>query len=140
MHRADEERPQLPVDLLRRQLLEVAGKEVAGVVDQHVDAAEPLNGGPSRRLGVCAVGDVQLDDQQVVRLSHSLCYSVGVPTGGHDRVAGGQGGLGDIDAHATPGTGNKPDLGVSLESHGTSLIRVAACPSTPIVRAYCSPQ
>ena len=32
IHRADEERPQLPLDLLRRQLLEVAGKEVAGIV------------------------------------------------------------------------------------------------------------
>src|SRR6266566_3009875 len=58
IHRADEERPQLPVYLLRRQLLEVAGKEVAGIVDQHVDAAEPVDGGPSRRLGVCPVGDV----------------------------------------------------------------------------------
>jgi hypothetical protein len=69
IHRADEERPQLPVYLLRRQLLEVAGKEVAGIVDQDVDAAEPVDGGPRRRRGVGAVGDVQLEDQQVARLS-----------------------------------------------------------------------
>ena len=38
------------LDLLRRQLLEEAGKEVAGVVDQHVDAAEAVDRGLHRRL------------------------------------------------------------------------------------------
>jgi len=59
IHRADEERPQLQVYLLRRQLLEVAGKEVAGIVDQHVDAAEPVDSGPHGRLGIGAAGHVQ---------------------------------------------------------------------------------
>src|SRR6266699_5681053 len=126
IHRPDEERPQLPVYLLRRQLLEVAGKEVAGIVDQHVDAAEPVDGGPRRRRGVGAVCDVQLEDQQVTRLSHGLGYGVGVPAGGHDGVTCGQGGLDEIDAHATAGTSNKPNLLVSLASHGTSWIRVPA--------------
>ena len=55
VHRADEARRELPLDLLRRQLLEVARVEVGGVVDQHVDAAEAVDGGPHRRLGVAAV-------------------------------------------------------------------------------------
>src|SRR6185503_13265997 len=33
-----------------------------------------------------------------------------VPPGGDDGVAGGQGGLGEIDAHATTGAGDEPDL------------------------------
>src|SRR5438445_1877139 len=40
IHRAEEARRQLPLDLLRRQLLEVARIKGTGVVDQHVDAAE----------------------------------------------------------------------------------------------------
>ena len=54
VHRADEARRQLPLHLLRRQLLEVARVEAGGVVDQHVDAAEPVDGGPHRRLGIGA--------------------------------------------------------------------------------------
>jgi hypothetical protein len=47
---------------------------------------------------------------EVVRLSHSLGHGVGVPAGGHDRVPGGQCGLGEIDAPATAGTGHEPNL------------------------------
>ena len=63
---------QLPLDLLRRQLLEVARVKAGGIVDQHVDAAEPVDSGPHRRLGIGAARDVQLDGQQVVRLSQAL--------------------------------------------------------------------
>jgi hypothetical protein len=52
VHRADEICGQLPLDLLRRQLLEVTRIEVARVVDEHVDAAEAVDGGPHRLLGV----------------------------------------------------------------------------------------
>ena len=58
---------QLAVQLLRRQLLEVAGVKAGGVVDEHVDAAEPVDRRSDRRLGVGAARDVQLDGQQVVR-------------------------------------------------------------------------
>ena len=119
VHRADEARRQLPLDLLRRQLLEVARVKAGGVVDQHVDAAEPVDSGPHRRLGIGAAGDVQLDGQQVVRLSQGLGHAVGVPARGHDRVAGRQGGLGEIDAHAAAGSGDEPDL---LVRHGMTAI------------------
>src|SRR2546427_326305 len=87
------------------------------------------------RPNFAAVGDVQLEGQQVARLSHGLGHGARVPACGHDRVTCGQGGLDEIDAHATPGTSNKPNLLVSLASHGTSLNRVPACPWRPIVTA-----
>src|SRR6266571_5418848 len=66
------------------QLLEVAGIEVGGVVDQHVDAAEALDGGLHHCLGVGTAGDVELDDQQVVRLADGIRHGVGVAAGAGD--------------------------------------------------------
>ena len=89
IHRAEEARRQLSLDLLWRQLLEVASIKGAGVVDQHVDAAEPVDRRPHRGLGISGAGNVQLDDPQVVQITHGLGHGVGVPTGSHHRVAGG---------------------------------------------------
>ena len=44
--------------------------------------------------------------------------AVAVRARGHNRVAGRQGGLGEIDAHATAGSGHKPNLFVT---HDTSM-------------------
>jgi len=118
VHWANEARRQLPLHLLRRQLLEVARVEAGSIVDQHVDAAEPLDSRPHRRLGIGAASDVQLDGQQVVRLSQGLGDAVAVPARGHNRVTSRQGGLGEIDAHATAGSSDKPDL---LVTHGISF-------------------
>jgi hypothetical protein len=95
---------QLLLDLLGRQLFEVAGLEVARIIDQHVDAAEAVERNPNDRLRIGAVRDVQLDDQQIVRRTQGLGDGAGVPPGRHDRVAGGEGGLGDIDSHAAAGS------------------------------------
>ncbi len=119
VHRANEARRQLPLHLLRRQLLEVARVKAGSIVDQHVDAAEPVDSGPHRRLGIGAASDVQLDGQQVVRLSQGLGHAVAVPARSHDRVAGRQGGLGEIDAHATAGSSDKPNL---LVTHDISCL------------------
>ena len=56
VHRAYEaRRRQLALDLLRRQLLEVAGIKAGSIVDWHVDAAEPVNSGPHvARMGICS--------------------------------------------------------------------------------------
>ena len=54
VHRADQARGDLPVHLLGRELLEEARVEAGGVVDEHVDAAEAVDGGLDRRLGVVA--------------------------------------------------------------------------------------
>jgi hypothetical protein len=58
LHYGGEARCKLPVELLRRQLLEVAGVEAGRIVDQHVDAAEPIDRGPHCRLGIDATRDV----------------------------------------------------------------------------------
>jgi hypothetical protein len=110
VHRADQSRRDLPLHLLGGRLLEVAGVEVGGVVDQHVDAAEALDGRLDRRLGVLWAGDVELDHQQVVRLAERSPDGVGVPAGGDDGLAGGGGSLGNIEAHAAAGAGNEPHL------------------------------
>jgi hypothetical protein len=42
---------------------------VRGVVDEHVDAAEALACGRDRRLRILRVGDVDLNDEQVIGLT-----------------------------------------------------------------------
>ena len=99
--------------MLRRQLLEEAGVEVAGVVDEDVDAAEPLERRLHRRLRGCQVRDVELDDEQVVGLADGVGNGFGVAAGGDDCVAGGECGLCDVDAHPAACAGDEPHLLVS---------------------------
>src|SRR5439155_8476868 len=66
-----------------------------------------------------AASDVQLGGQHVDRLSEGLGHAVAVSARGHNRVAGRQGGLGEIDAHATTGSSDKPGL---LVTHGIALV------------------
>jgi hypothetical protein len=113
VHGADEAHPQLALDLLGRQLLEEPRLEAGGVVDQHVDAAEAVNGRLNRRLGVLPAGHVERDDEQRVGLAEGLCHGGRVAAGGHHVVAGGQRGLGELDAHAAAGAGDEPGLIVS---------------------------
>src|SRR5215211_7596241 len=62
IHRAEQGSLDLPPEVLRADLLEEPGVEVARVVDENVDPAEALDGRLHRRLGVRGAGDVQLDD------------------------------------------------------------------------------
>ena len=121
VHRADEARRQLPFHLLRRELLEVARVEARRVVDEHVDAVEALECRLDGGLCVLAAGDVELGDEQVVRVAERLGDGDGVAAGGHDVVAGGQGRAGELDAHAAAGAGNEPGLCHGLDgrsAHG----------------------
>ena len=77
-------------------------------------------------LGVGGVGDVELDDQEVVVLADRRADLLGVAAGGDDRVTGGQGGLGDVDAHAAAGAGDEPNL---LVSHAGALLLLGSCRS-----------
>ena len=72
VQRAEQVGLDLRPEVLRGDFLEEPGEEVAGVVDQHVDAAKPLDGGLHGGLGAGGVGDVELDDQQIVRLADGL--------------------------------------------------------------------
>ena len=64
------------------------------------------------RLGVGGVGDIELDGQEVILLAEAAVTSRAAG-GGDDGVAGREGGLGDVDAHATAGAGDEPNLLVS---------------------------
>ena len=103
-------------------LLEEAGVEVAGVVDQHVDPAEPLDGGVDGGLRAGGVGDVERDGQQVVVRTDRGADPLGVAAGGHDRVPGGQGRPGDVHAHAAAGAGDEPDLLLTHAMHSFGVV------------------
>ena len=116
VHRPDQPGGELVGDLCRGQLLEVAAVEVRGVVDQHIDASEPLDRRLNGGLGLGRDGDVQPHDQQVVgvaRLADGRPNRVGGAAGGDDLVSGGERGLGEVDAHAAAGAGDEPHLRVS---------------------------
>ena len=113
VHRAEQVGLDLGAEIIGGELLEEPGVEVAGVVDEDVDAAEALDGGGDRRHGVFGTGDVELDDEQVVGVAERLAHGVGVAAGRDDGVAGGERRLHDVDAHATAGTGHEPDVLVS---------------------------
>jgi hypothetical protein len=100
-------------EVLGADLLEEPSVEVTGVVDQHIDAAEPLHGSLHGRLGVGGVGDVELDGQQVGVGAEGSADPLRVAAGGDHSVAGGEGGLGDVDAHPAPRAGDEPDPLVS---------------------------
>ena len=56
---------------------------------------------------------------QVVRSSHRLSHGVRIPPSGDDRVTGHQRGFGEINAHATASSSNKPSL---LVTHDIFLV------------------
>ena len=119
VHRAEQQRLDLVADLFGAELLEKTGVEVAGVIDQDVDPTELADGRLDCGLGVLGVGHVELDAQQVVVVSDRRRDLPGVAAGGDDGVAGGQCGLGDVDAQATACAGDEPNL---LVNHGMLLI------------------
>ena len=82
-----------------------------------------VGGDPHRCLGFGATGDVELDDQQVLRLTDGLADDVDVAARGDDRIASSQDGFGDVHAHTAPGTGNKPYLLPTRGTFSTSLQR-----------------
>ena len=121
VHRTEQVRLDLGSHLGRADLLEVAGVEVPGVVHQHVDPPEPLDGRLDGRVDGGGVGDVELHRQQIVVGAERGGDGVRVAGGGHHGVAGGERGLGDVDTHAAGGTSDEPDL---LVGHGRQRTRV----------------
>src|SRR3954451_4150506 len=95
-----EVRLELGAEVRVRDLLESARDEVARVVDQHVDPAEPYNRCVNGSLGAGRVSDIELGDKQVVLRTDSVGDRVGRAAGGDDGVAGVQCGAGQIDAQA----------------------------------------
>jgi len=110
-HRSEQVGLDLAADLLRRELLEEAAEEVGGVVDQHVDASEPLDRRGDGPLGARFVGDVERGDEQVLVLADGRSHGIGAAAGGDDAVTRGERGPGEVDAHAATGAGDQPRLG-----------------------------
>jgi len=61
VHRAEKQRVELIADLFGAQLLEKAGEEVAGVVDQNINSAKRRDRSIDRRLRILWTGDVEFD-------------------------------------------------------------------------------
>ena len=61
-------------------------------------------------LGVVQASDVELDGQEIVVGSERGADPLGVASGSYNRMAGGQGGLSDVDAHPAAGASNEPNL------------------------------
>src|SRR5205085_3897746 len=97
VERAEEVRLELGAEVRVRDLLERARDEVARVVDEHVDPAEPCNGCVNGSLSAGRVGDIELGDEQVVVRTDRGGDRVGRAAGGDDGVAGVQCGAGQID-------------------------------------------
>jgi AraC-like DNA-binding protein len=97
MHLADEVRVEGTRDLGGGQLLEEARLERARIVHEHVDAAEPLRRGLHRGLGLLRARDVERDGEQVVRRPEGLGEAARVPARRHQRVAGSQDGLREVE-------------------------------------------
>ncbi len=84
----------------------------AGIVDQHVDAAEPGDGGGHRGLGVVGLVYVEADGQHPFGgQGREFVQLVGASSGGHHVVTPGQGVLGEGAAEAGGGAGDEPGLG-----------------------------
>jgi hypothetical protein len=62
-----------------------------------------------RRLGIGALGDIQLDGEQVVRRTDGTGNGAAVSARGHHRMAGRQGRLCEFQAHAAAGAGDEPN-------------------------------
>jgi hypothetical protein len=120
----------LGAHLIGAECLEEARVEVAGVVDEHVDAAEALDGGRGRGVGRGGVGDVEGEGEQVVVRADGVGGALRVAAGRHDGVARGECRSCDVDAHAAARAGDEADLGVS---HGGCFPSRSAEPDRPAV-------
>ena len=73
--------------LLCARFLDRAQQAVAGIVDQHIDPAERLDGGADGLMCLGFLGDVQLDGQQAVVLAELLGDVGRIAGGGNHAVA-----------------------------------------------------
>ena len=122
VHRPEKVGRQLLFDLLGRHLFEVALERGAGVVDQHVDAAERRNRSVDRRKRVGDAGHVERHHQQAIGRAENRRDLRGTPTSCNDRVARRQGRLGERHSHATTGTGDHPHPLVDHHASARSMV------------------
>lgn len=84
--------------------------EAPGVVDQHVEASEPLDRGLHGGGCGLGVGHVEGNCEQVIVPTQRLADAVGVAGGGHHGVSGSQCRPGDVDAQTSARAGHEPHV------------------------------
>jgi hypothetical protein len=99
-----EQRPQLVLG----RLLHRPDLGPAGVVDEHVDAAEAVERGADRGVDLVWAGDVERDGEQAV--GGVEVERLGAPGGGDDVVAAGERGRRDVAPEARRAAGDEPGL------------------------------
>ena len=91
--------------------LEEAQFRIAGVVDQHIDRAEPFEGlgdDGARGLGVC---DIQRQDVQAIRIVHEgVAHRFGGPRRRDHRLAGVERGARDLAPQPSARARHQPNL------------------------------
>jgi hypothetical protein len=108
---AEKVRLDLRPEVVRADLFEEPGDEVARVVDQDVDPAELVDRSPNGGLGIIGTGHVELDDQQLVLGSDGGGDLLRVAARGHYYgVTGSQCGLGDVRSRAASSTCDQPNF------------------------------
>jgi hypothetical protein len=92
--------------------------QAATIFDHDVDSTELRDGSLDYYLRVLGTSDVELDGQQVVVAAHRGRDLRSIAASGDNGVAGGQGGLGDVDAQASTSARDEPHF---LFTHDMSL-------------------
>jgi hypothetical protein len=87
------------------------------------------------RLGILGTGDVELGNEQLVRLADGLRHGFGVAACRDHRVPCGERRFDDINAHATARTGHEPDV---LVSHNISSGLLSRHATNASVKMYLS--
>jgi hypothetical protein len=107
-HHAEEVGFDLGAEVVEVDVLDRRHVGVAGVVDQHVESAESVDGGGDRSADVVVVGDVERDDGEVVGVPSRKVVQrrCGTDAGDH-AVPGVQRGLGNGTPQSARGSGNE---------------------------------
>jgi transcriptional regulator with XRE-family HTH domain len=133
IQRAEEVGLHLLAQLVLAGHFKEAGIEVTGVVDEHINAAEARDGDLGGGDGCCRVGDIEGQGEEVLVLAECLGDLRGVAGGGDDGVAGGEGRLGHVDAHAAGGAGDEPDVVAHGDTFRTKTL--PACAAADVVES-----
>jgi hypothetical protein len=102
----------LGAEVVEVDVLDRADVGVSGVVDQHVEPPEAVDGGADRGAGGLLVGHVERDDgEPVAVLGGEVVQRLGAADAGDDLVTGVEDGADDLPAEAAGGAADQEDGG-----------------------------
>jgi hypothetical protein len=130
--RAEVHRLHHVAEVVGLDLLDRADGAVAGVVDEHVEAAEAVERRGHRGGDLPAVGHVERHGMDAVgRGGDEVGERPGAPRRGDDAVAAGERGLHELAAEAGVAAGDEPDAIGGWGGHAPHGRRVRACLVAP---------